>query len=224
MKLARSCKIDVADVDIIVNEIPLYLAKRYDRKLDSKGKITRLHQVDFCQAQNCLVSEKYESDGGPTLKDNYKVIQKVSSNVIKDTKRYLAWICFNILIGNNDSHSKNISFVFTDNKFLLSPFYDLLCTSIYKEYNTDFAFKIGGVNSWGHWDNTHFKSEIISWGLDKNPNLLVDTLLKLIKVLQKVLPLEVERFNEQFPEIKVANRIRVEIEKRIKSFSKRLKH
>jgi len=221
MKLAKSCGLDVAEVDIIVDDIPFYITERYDRDSSSDG-IKRLHQVDFCQVQNYLVSEKYESDGGPGLRENFESIQKYSAQVITDTRAYMKWICFNILIGNNDSHAKNISFLLKDKRFILSPFYDLMCTSIYKEYSSDFAFKMGGSSYWGQWKSSHFRDEVCSWGFDKNPDLLLETFLNLKDKMESVLDNEVKIFKERFPNVKVAGRIKTEIIKRNISFTKRL--
>ena len=222
MKLAKSCGLNVSEVDIIEDEIPFYIIERYDRKIISETEVSRLHQVDFCQVQNCLVSEKYESDSGPNLMDNYNAIQKYSANVISDTKEYMKWICFNLLIGNNDSHSKNLSFLIIKGRYILSPFYDILCTNIYKEYNSDFAFTINNNNYWGQWKNSHFKAELCSWGLDKNSDMLIEALIEMSSKLNKVLDYEVNKFKTKFPEIKVAGRIKIEINKRIKSFDKRI--
>ena len=134
----------------------------------------------------------------------------------------MKWICFNLLIGNNDSHSKNISFLLKDNRFVLSPFYDLMCTSIYKEYSSEFAFKMGGNSFWGQWDSSHFRDEVYNWGLDKNTDLLLETFLKLKNKMESVLDREVEIFKERFPKVKVAGRIKTEITKRNNSFTKRL--
>ncbi len=221
MKLAKSCGLVVAEVDIIVDDIPFFITERYDRDRSTYG-IERLHQVDFCQVQNYLVSEKYESDGGPGLRDNFESIQKYSAQVVADSREFMKWICFNLLIGNNDSHSKNISFLLKDRRFVLSPFYDLMCTSIYKEYNSEFAFKMGNNNYWGQWTSSHFRDEVSTWGLDKNPDLLLETFLRLKNKMELVLDDEVKAFKERFPKIQTAGRIKVEITKRINSFTKRL--
>ena len=222
MKLAKACGLNVSEVYIIEGYVPFYIIERYDREIISEDEVSRLHQLDFCQVQSCLVSEKYESDSGPSLKDNYTVIQKYSSNVILDTIEYMKWISFNLLIGNNDTHSKNISFLNRDGRNILSPFYDILCTSIYKEYNPDFAFTMNSNNYWGQWTSRHFKEELVSWGLDKNSDLLIDTFLKMSSLLVQILDKEVDNFNKIFPNIKVAQRIKTEIEKRVRSFSKRI--
>lgn len=221
MKLARACGLDVANAEIFQAEVPFYITERYDRGNTSEG-IERLHQIDFCQTQNRLVSEKYESDGGPTLKDNYEAIQKYSSNTIEDTNKFIEWFCFNLVIGNNDCHSKNISFLKIGKDLRVSPFYDLLCTSIYKDYILNFAFKVGGNNYWGQLANSHFEEEAVRWGFTKNSDIILLGLFKMIDNIERVLDGELAEFEEKFPNIKVANRIKTEIEKRVKSFLKRL--
>ena len=41
------------------------------------------------------------------------------------------WVLFNTLVGNSDSHLKNISFLMSAEGVQLAPFYDLLCTAVY---------------------------------------------------------------------------------------------
>lgn len=41
------------------------------------------------------------------------------------------WLAFNLLIGNNDNHIKNISFLVDEEGVRLAPFYDLLSTACY---------------------------------------------------------------------------------------------
>jgi serine/threonine-protein kinase HipA len=41
------------------------------------------------------------------------------------------WVLFNTLVGNSDSHSRNISFLVSAKGVQLAPFYDLLCTAVY---------------------------------------------------------------------------------------------
>jgi serine/threonine-protein kinase HipA len=56
-----------------------------------------------------------------------------SSGPIPDLNQLLKWLIFNLVVGNNDSHSKNLAFLQTEEGIRLAPFYDLLSTSIYKE-------------------------------------------------------------------------------------------
>ncbi|MGN6648838.1 HipA domain-containing protein, partial [Trinickia sp.] len=70
------------------------------------------------------------------------------------------WVVFNLIVGNMDSHAKNLSMLYDptdDNRTRLAPFYDLLSTSIYPQLSARFAFKIGGENrpEWimaRHWE------------------------------------------------------------------------
>ena len=122
---------------------PLYITERYDRKIGKHVK--RIHQQDFCQAQGIVSEQKYEVKGGPTLKDNYQLI-KSNVTISKRSKAlfdYLDWICFNLLIGNNDSHSKNLSFLLNEGKIEFAPFYDLKCMAIYPKLEKNFSFMIG---------------------------------------------------------------------------------
>lgn len=220
MKLAAACGLDVPRVEVLVHDIPFYLIERYDRFNDD-GVIKRLHQIDFCQAQGFLSAEKYESDGGPTLKSNYECLRSHSSNFLKDTQKYIDWVCFNLLIGNNDCHSKNISFLRTAKGLQLAPFYDLMCTSIYKDYGMEFNFKMGESAFWGQWKIEHLESEMVSWGLDKTKGLILEKLRKMEELLSQNIDEQCRLFKEQFPDIKVAGRIKTEIEKRTLSFRKR---
>lgn len=57
----------------------------------------------------------------------------------------LKWRLFNLCVGNNDSHAKNISMLQTSEGERLAPFYDLMCTAVYPGFSANFAFKIGGT-------------------------------------------------------------------------------
>lgn len=43
-----------------------------------------------------------------------------------------AWLIFNVLVGNNDAHLKNLSFLVDNRGIELAPHYDLLCTAVYE--------------------------------------------------------------------------------------------
>jgi serine/threonine-protein kinase HipA len=145
MELARTIGLHVAPCEILEGDYPLFITERYDRIEDEQNTMRRLHQQDFCQAQGVLSEEKYEFKGGPSIKNNYDLLL----NHVTATKRiyalqeFLSWISFNLIIGNNDSHSKNLSILLVNNKNELAPFYDLICTAIYKNLHKDFSFRIG---------------------------------------------------------------------------------
>ena len=144
MRLATKLKLGVAEVSYQ----PIAKAcviKRYDRLLDANGEIKKLHQLDLCQIDGKPSSIKYETDGGPTLLRCRELLSQSGVNAV-DTKRFIQWLFFNLYVGNHDSHAKNLSIYFPPNGVRLTPFYDLLSTSIYSGLSRTFAFAIGGEN------------------------------------------------------------------------------
>lgn len=145
MKLASSLKLGVAEVEY-EPIVKACLVKRYDRITNNDGSIKRLSQLDLCQLDGKLSTVKYESDGGPSLA---RCCQLLRDNGVpaSDMKRLMQWVFFNLFVGNNDSHAKNLSIYFLPGEGVkLTPFYDLLSTSIYPGLSRKFAFKIGGEN------------------------------------------------------------------------------
>lgn len=91
-----------------------YLIKRFD--IDENGD--KLPQISL----NSLMKSKDKYEGtiekiSTFLKDKLDCTQKM---------QFLKYIYANALLYNNDLHKKNISFVFKDNKLMLSPAYDVL--------------------------------------------------------------------------------------------------
>jgi serine/threonine-protein kinase HipA len=122
------------------------MIKRYDRVEGNDGIIKRLHQLDLCQLDGKPSTVKYESDGGPTLLRCRELLNE-NGVIAADMKRFIQWIFFNLFVGNNDSHAKNISIYFLPNEGVrITPFYDLISTSLYSGLSRKFAFKIGDEN------------------------------------------------------------------------------
>ena len=143
--LARSIGINVIDLSLFSygkNQLST-ISLRYDRYYD-RNRLRRLHQEDFCQVMGIHGTMKYEQEGGPSLNDCLNAIRKYSDNVITDTKSLLNWMVFNAMIGNCDSHGKNLAFVYRDGKTLLAPHYDLVSTINYPRVTTNLAMNIGG--------------------------------------------------------------------------------
>lgn len=197
----------------------LYVIERYDREV-TKNNVKRLHQQDFCQAFGLVSEKKYEAAGGPSLKDNYNLI---INNVGIKTRRdaifmFLDWICFNLIIGNNDSHSKNLSFLLVNNKIELAPFYDLICTAIYPKLSNKFAFKIGGRDDYSKIGINQIHQ------LEKELGLKEDTMVeRMVFMISKINEHKDELVDEiktHYKEVKILSRISELIAKRCKSFEK----
>jgi len=146
MMLANSVDLKVPPVSIVRKESQkALLIKRYDRHLEN-DVLTRIHQEDLCQAMGLSHELKYQADGGPGLKACFDLVRAYSANPIKDLQQLIEWVFFNFLIGNMDAHAKNLSFIYQGRQIRLAPFYDMMCTNIYKELSQKLAMKIGGEN------------------------------------------------------------------------------
>ena len=143
MQLAKKINLNVPDTQILHKATPLYLISRYDRIRDEHGDPIRLPQEDFCQAMGIPSNNKYEKEGGPSLKACFDLIRQHSIQPAKDLNQLLNWVIFNYLIGNADAHGKNISLLLTPEGPKLAPFYDLMSTAIYPNLTLKMAMKIG---------------------------------------------------------------------------------
>lgn len=217
MKLASAVGLHVPSVDIIEGEYPLFIVERFDRNLTKAG-VLRIHQQDFCQAQGITSLKKYEADGGPSFADNYKLVKTNSTAPIPDLNQLLKWLLFNIVIGNNDSHSKNLAFLQTEEGIRLAPFYDLLSTSVYKEIGQNFAFKIGGQSLWFKLKKRLFDK--LSSELELRDDVIPKIALKLLNDIEKHTPKLTGEFNVRFPDVKTGKVLEKEILKRAAFFRK----
>lgn len=148
MSLAKQIGLSVAEVDIKkIEDIHYLLIKRYDRIFKDTAKagkeIERVHQEDFCQALGIPSGNKYQNEGGPSLKQCFDLVRSVSSTPVVDLDKMINAVIFNFLIGNCDAHGKNFSLLYFD-KVQFSPLYDLICTLYYKDLDKKMAMKLGG--------------------------------------------------------------------------------
>lgn len=156
MSLATAIGMPAAKVETRTAEGVEYLrVERYDRTHRPSGDATvlkRLHQEDFCQAQNIVSEMKYQKEGGPSLKQCFRLLREASSAPVIDLARLLDAVIFNYLVGNNDAHGKNFSLLYhgveaANLEIRLAPLYDVVSTIYYPELSQDMAMKIGGQYS-----------------------------------------------------------------------------
>lgn len=134
------------------NNLECLFINRYDRiqSNDNSNILKRLHQEDFCQILSIFPEKKYEIYGGPSIKSVYNILNQYCS--IDDSKiKFLKYIVFNFIIGNNDAHGKNFSVLYKKQNDLLipilAPIYDVLSTQVYNDLSDEMAMKIGGEYS-----------------------------------------------------------------------------
>lgn len=150
MKLAHAIGMNAAHAQPgQVEGIDYLLVERYDRTLSSDTSgglqtVKRVHQEDFCQALGIVPENKYQAEGGPSLKQCFALVRDASSAPVIDLQALLDAVIFNFLIGNHDAHGKNFSFLYGGGQTRLAPLYDLLSTAYYPELSPKMAMKIGG--------------------------------------------------------------------------------
>lgn len=142
MRLARAFGLNVPAVRLRYVPDPVYLVQRFDRITAPDGAVTRRHIVDACQLLNKARTFKYSGQSLQTLKD----IVALTRNRVATRQGLFRWLLFNVAIGNDDCHLKNLSFTVSHEGIDLAPHYDLLSTCAYRTP----AFAEGHEATWPH--------------------------------------------------------------------------
>lgn len=102
----------------------VYIIERFDRKITSDA-VKRLHVLDATQLLSLAAGMKFSENGLDALN---KVVGLCRA---KGPTRLaiFRWVVFNLLIGNNDAHLKNLSVFAGKDGYSLTPHYDLVSTS-----------------------------------------------------------------------------------------------
>lgn len=129
MMLAARLGLDVPNVHLLYTPEPAYVVDRFDRTLDaSSQEWQRLHAMDACQLLDLARTFKYQ---GASLAALAALIERCREKAHARMGIY-QWMLFNTLVGNSDSHLKNLSFLMDSAGVRLAPFYDLLSTAVYQ--------------------------------------------------------------------------------------------
>jgi len=189
MKLAKKFGLSVPDVDLLnIAGKDIFVVERYDR-LKETNTIQRLHQEDFCQALGIMSTSKYQNDGGPGIADIFNTILKVCTVPALESQKFLRYMLFNYLIGNCDSHGKNYSLLYKNNRVELSPLYDVVSTIIYSGLTEKLSMKIG----------EHYEIQKVS---KEDFSLLAESLNIKHSVLSKIFDDFAKKYINAFEELK----------------------
>ncbi|WOH80115.1 type II toxin-antitoxin system HipA family toxin [Bradyrhizobium sp. BEA-2-5] len=102
------------------------VVERFDRRWTKDKRLLRLPQEDCCQALSIPPTRKYQSDGGPGMKEILELL-KGSDAPADDTAIFMRSGVVFWLIGATDGHAKNFSiFLNPGGRFRLTPLYDVL--------------------------------------------------------------------------------------------------
>ena len=146
--LARECGLIVPLVGLAAPGVRVFCTERFDRPLPAQpdgNRRDKLHQEDFCQVSGVNPEQKYQRDGGPGVRKCAAVIRRYSGLPAEDLVRFIRWVGFNYLIGNEDAHAKNLALLYLPEGLRLAPHYDLLSTEVYANLRRELAMKLGGA-------------------------------------------------------------------------------
>lgn len=171
MRLARACSIPAANVsfEVFENE-PALIIERYDRYISPIGKVTRLHQEDFCQILGVLPDNKYTENGGPGASDLMGILSQTGNFSKLNTTRFCEMLFFNYLIGAPDAHAKNYSLLHgPSGEAVLAPLYDAASMFPYlrEKEKMKTAMSIGGENKLGFLKRSNIEQFVASNGLEQ---------------------------------------------------------
>ena len=168
MMLAARLGLKVPKVWHLYLPEPAFIIERFDR-VPGPEEPLRLHVLDGTQMLNEPAFNKYASETIPNLKN---LIGQCRNKALARMEVF-RWIVFNTMVGNSDSHLKNISFIVDYEGISVAPFYDLLCTAV---YHTRVFLDEGAV-----WPNEKLASPVAGANFfsDVTFDKLIDTGLEL---------------------------------------------
>jgi len=102
------------------------IIERFDRLWTRDQRLLRLPQEDCCQALSVPPSRKYESEGGPGIRDIAELLKGSDTPEADQRTFFKAQIVF-WLLGATDGHAKNFSIRLAPaGRFRLAPLYDVV--------------------------------------------------------------------------------------------------
>lgn len=126
-----------------------YLVRYFDRY-----KSYKIDKKEFSSFLNLNSENKYKTTTEKLFK---KAIEILDYN---DRLRLLDYFFYSFVIKHSDLHTKNISILYENGKYILAPLYDICSTGIYKGFPFESGLLING----------------------KNKNILFDDFLKICNV------------------------------------------
>jgi serine/threonine-protein kinase HipA len=163
-RLMQAFGLDIASCEILQFGSRKVLAvERFDRVRQSAGWIVRLPQEDFCQALGLPSTKKYESDGGPGMRDILRVLE-ASEHARDDMRAFMKAQVVFWMLAAVDGHAKNFSlFHERGGAYRLTPFYDVLSAwpiigrgkSKIPPQKVKMAMAVEGKNRRYLWDSIH---------------------------------------------------------------------
>jgi len=127
LTLLAACGVPTPRVEIAdFGERRTLIVERFDRLWTRDERLLRLPQEDVCQALSVSPTRKYESDGGPGMRDIIQLL-KGSDMPEEDIATFMRACLLFWLLGATDGHAKNFSiFLGPGGRYRMTPLYDVL--------------------------------------------------------------------------------------------------
>jgi serine/threonine-protein kinase HipA len=155
-QLARLVGLSVAKSSLLtLGGVRTLVTERFDRRRRG-GQVRRIHQIDLCQLLNLPRARKYGSqNAGIDTEQFFESCALLSVPALARRTHLRSWL-FNFLIGNQDAHAKNYSFLYLDG-WRTAPLYDLLSVI---PYLPDQSLSMGLLNEYrpGWFERKHWVS------------------------------------------------------------------
>lgn len=217
--MARAIGIDAAQATILrAAEQTAIGVLRFDREFGGKGRIRRLHQEDFAQANGIFPEQKYERviPRGIDLKSILETGRHVGA---KDALALLDQVIFNILVANSDAHAKNYSLLLPmADAPRLAPLYDVSSVLSWSHVNQYHAQNIAGKKrkpgetAARHWETVAREAGYRPSAVLERVRQLVDRMVAArVSVTEEVaaMPYASEGYVEQTAEAVERNALRI---------------
>ena len=198
-QIAEGFGLPVARCEILsFEDIKVLSVERFDRKLSSDDQwLMRLPQEDMCQALGLSSNLKYQSDGGPGIKNIMGLLLGSSQPALDRDMFYRSQILFWLLAGI-DGHAKNFSiFIEPEGKYRLTPLYDIMSAYPLIEQKQleakkiKMAMALKGKNTHYHWYNMQRRyfvetAKTINYSVETAEIILEEMLEQTDSVIDKV--------------------------------------
>lgn len=119
-------EVDLPVPSVFLRYVPatVFIIERFDRKI-SGDAVERMHVLDATQLLSLAAGMKYGENGLDALARIVGLCRAKAPARLA----IFRWVLFNLLIGNNDAHLKNLSVFAGRDGYSLTPHYDLVSTS-----------------------------------------------------------------------------------------------
>lgn len=176
---AQACGIEMPEVRLFPSKrcSGYFGVKRFDRLVVPDGTVRKVHMA----SAGALLETSHRI---PNL--DYETLMRLTcklTNSLDEVEKMYRLMCFNVLVGNRDDHSKNFSFLYDDQLqgWKLSPAYDLTRNS---GMNGEHATTVGGKGK----DIT--AADLVSAGVDagisqRRAKLIYDEVLAAVNDLSQ---------------------------------------